>query len=218
MQFWNKYFFRFANTFKHNSVSVDNIQNVVKTVRAGTSLDLNCGGNYILADDGPLDQVKAVEQMLQIESSEQINDTLTREQLRTAGEMFLYLVSCPDKTKPWIVFYKDLFQTQSPDQIILTLNRLMKGSRTQTNEHFEELAEMLLKRILSFLHRGKAENTTSNIEAIPSQSSLAGGCIKHNHQAAPHFFSVCTSLCVLYLILKFLYLQILHSSTIQFTS
>ena len=181
-KYWNKYIFRFANTFQLNSISVDNIQNVVKTVRAGTSLDLNCGGNYILADDGPLDQVKAVEKMLQIESSEQINDTLTREELRTAGEMFLYLNLCPDKIAPWIVFYKDLFQTQSPDQIILTLNRLIKGSRTQTNEHFKELAEMLLKRILSFLHRGKAENTTSNIEAIPSQLSLAGLCIKYNHQ------------------------------------
>ena len=173
-----------------NSVSVDNIQNVVKTARAGTSLDQRCEKN-MLTGDGPLYQVKAVEQMLQIESSEQINDTLTREELRTAGEMFLYLNLCPDKMKPWIVFYKDLFQTQSPDQIILTLNRLMKGSRTQTNEHFEELAEMLLKRILSFLHRGKAENTTSNTEAIPSQSGL---CIKHNHQAVPHFFSACTSL------------------------
>ena len=174
-KYWNKYIFRFANTFQLNSISVDNIQNVVKTVKSGTSLDLSCIGDTILAQ--PLYQVKAVEQMLQIESSEQINDTLTREELRTAGEMFLYLVSCPDKTKPWIVFYKDLFQTQSPDQIILTLNRLMKGSRTQTNEHFKELAEMLLKRILSFLHRGKAENTTSNTEAIPSQSGL---CIKHS--------------------------------------
>ena len=209
MQFWNKYFFRFANTFKHNSVSVDNIQNVVKTVRAGTSLDLNCGGNYILADDGPLDQVKAVEQMLQIEPSEQINDTLTREELRTAGEMFLYLNMCPDEIKPWIVFYKDLFQTQSPDQIILTLNRLMKGPRTQTNEHFKELAEMLLKRIFSFLTRGKAENTTSNTKAIPLQSSLAGLCIKHNHTIRPHFLSACTSLYPV--ILKFLHLQIFQS-------
>ena len=156
---------------------------MVKTVKSGTSLDLSCNGDTILAQ--PLDQVKAVEQMLQIESSEQINDTLTREELRTAGEMFLYLNMCPDEIKPWIVFYKDLFQTQSPDQIILTLNRLMKGSRTQTNEHFKELAEMLLKRILSFLPRGKAENTTSNTEAILSQSSLAGLCIKHRFTGCP---------------------------------
>ena len=179
-KYWNEYIFRFANTLQLNSVSVDNIQNVVKTVKSGTSLDLSCIGDTILAQ--PLYQVKAVEQMLQIESSEQINDTLTREELRTAGEMFLYLNMCPDEIKPWIVFYKDLFQTQSPDQIILTLNRLIKGSRTHTNEHFKELAEMLLNRILSFLHRGKAENTTSNIEAIPSQLSLAGLCIKYNHQ------------------------------------
>ena len=163
-KYWNKYFFRFANTFKHNSVSVDNIQNVVKTVRAGTSLDLNCGGNYILADDGPLDQVKAVEQMLQIESSEQIYDTLTREDLRTAGEMFLYLNLCPDEIKPWIVFYKVLFKTQSPHRIILTLNRVMKGPRTQTNDRFKNMTEILLKRILNFLPGRKAVNTAINAE------------------------------------------------------
>ena len=179
-KYWNEYISRFANTFQLNSISVDNIQNVVKTVKSGTSLVLSCY-DIMLSDDIMVSQVKAVEQMLQIESSEQINDTLTREELRTAGEMFLYLNMCPDEIKPWIVFYKDIFQTQSPDQIILTLNRLMKGPRTQTNEHFKELAEMLLKRIFSFLTRGKAENTTSNTKAIPLQSSLAGLCIKHNY-------------------------------------
>ena len=203
-KYWNEYIFRFANTLQLNSVSVDNIQNVVKTVKSGTSLDLSCNGDTILAADGPLDQVEAVEQMLQIESSEQINDTLTREELRTAGEKFLYLIMCPDKMKPWIVFYKDLFQTQSPDQIILTLNRLMKGSRTQTNEHFKELAEILLKRILSFLHRGKAEKTTSNTEPIPSQSGL---CIKHINPIS----SLSVLVCILYLILKFLHLQLFQS-------
>ena len=68
-KYWNEYIIRFANTFQLNSVSVDKIQNVVKT-KAGTALDLSCGGDTILAADGPLDQVKAVEQMLQIESSE----------------------------------------------------------------------------------------------------------------------------------------------------
>ena len=104
----------------------------MKTVKSRTSLDQSCYNN-MLSGDGPLSIVKAVEQMLQINSSEQINDTLTNEDLRTAGEMFLYLIMCPDTIKPWIVFYKDLFQTKSPDQIILTLNRFMRGTKTYSS-------------------------------------------------------------------------------------
>ena len=86
--------FRFANIFHHNSVSVDNIQSVVKTVKSEASLDLSCG-HTILFEDSILTQVKAVEQILNIESTEQINDTLTNEELKTAAEIFLYLNTCP---------------------------------------------------------------------------------------------------------------------------
>ena len=80
----------------------------------------------MLSDDSIMPQVKAVEQILNIESSEQINDNKTNEDLKIAAEMFLYLFMCPETIKPWTVFYKDLFLTQSPDQkIILTLNRVL---------------------------------------------------------------------------------------------
>ena len=82
-----------------------------------------------------LSQVKAVEQKLQIESTEQINDTLTKEVLKTAAEMFLYLNICPSSFnkgllkpifKTWLPFYKDLFRTQSAAKIVLTINRILK--------------------------------------------------------------------------------------------
>ena len=135
----------------------------MKIVKSETSLDLKCYSN-MLTDDGPLSQVKAVEKKLQIDSSEQIKDTLTREELQIAGEMFLYLTMCPDAIKPWIVFYKVLFKTQSPHRIILTLNRVMKGPRTKTNKCFKNMAEILLKRILNFLPGRKAVNTAINAE------------------------------------------------------
>ena len=140
-------------------IKYKNIYSVVKTVKSRTSLDLSCDENMpMLDDDGPLSQVKAVEKKLHIKSSEKIDETLTNEELQTAGEMFIYLTMCP-YTKPWIVFYKDLFLAQSPDQIILTLNRVMKGSVTATqtgltgllsqptNKYIQKLAEILLKRI-----------------------------------------------------------------------
>ena len=96
----------------------------MKTVKARTSLDLSCDNTR---DRVILSQVKAVEQKLDIESSEKINETLTKEELKTAAEMFLYLNICPSSMfKSWILFYEDLFFTQSADKIILTLNRMVK--------------------------------------------------------------------------------------------
>ena len=66
---------------------------------------------------------------------------------------------CPGTTKPWIGFYKYLFRTQSPDQIVLTLNRLVKGLKTPQNQYYKELAEILFKRIHDheFMIHGKEE-------------------------------------------------------------
>ena len=94
-----------------------------------------------------MSQVKAVEQMLHFESSEQINATFTKEDLQTAAELFLYLDMCPDTMKPWILFYKDTFLNQSPDQIILSLNRLIKGKSTAQTQHFAKIAGTLFRSI-----------------------------------------------------------------------
>ena len=75
----------------------------------------------------------------------------------------MYLSMCPNTIKPWLLFYKDIFKTQSPDQII-TLNRIMKGPRAQTNKFFKNMAEILLKRILSVFHGRGAGNTAPSAE------------------------------------------------------
>ena len=190
---------RFANIFKRNIVSIENILSAVKAVKFETSLDLSCKSNTLTSE---LSQVNIVEEKLKtriahsseypdrriaargwmdnllrpadsgdqgssFESSEQINEALTNEDLRTAAEMFVYLTMCPNEIKPWLIFYKDLFQTQSPDQIILTLNRVIKQAKK--NKYFKTLAEILLKRILMMLSEREAENTTSNAVAIPLQ-------------------------------------------------
>ena len=122
----------------------------------------------MIAEDVILSQVKDLEQKLKVQSSEQINETLLRNELQTAGEMFMYLTMCPTIMKAWITFYKDLFQTQSPGQIILTLNRLTKGSTThQTNKYFNTLAGVLLKKIFSMLPGKRNGNTPLNTEARP---------------------------------------------------
>ena len=80
---------------------------VVKRIKSETSVDLRCDcGNYFSGCGttintmvtGILSRVKAVEQVLKIESSENLNDNLTNAELQTAAEMFLYLNMCPDTT------------------------------------------------------------------------------------------------------------------------
>ena len=112
---------------------------MVKTVKSETSLNLTCA-NYdtTLSNDELLSHVRAVEQMMNIESSEQINETLTDEALQTAAEMFIYLSTCPKHDMKWFLswssFYTDLFRTQPADQIILTLNRMMKTETLQDKD------------------------------------------------------------------------------------
>ena len=130
----------------------------MKTVKDRTNLDLRCHHFVatMLEEDDSLSQVEAVEQELQIESSEQINDNLTNDKLQTAAEMFVYLIMCPNDMKPWIVFYKNLFKTQSPDQIILTLNRIIKGSKTV---HLTNIAKILSRSMKMKMFSG---TTTKN--------------------------------------------------------
>ena len=131
---------------------------MVKTEKARTFLFGNqkCDTyNTFLSADKISSQVEAVELNLKIESSEQINETLTKEELQTAGEMFLYLNTCPIQdndtwTLNWKVFYDYLFLTQPADQIILTLNRMMKGETPQDKD-VRVRAEKLMKRISSLM-------------------------------------------------------------------
>ena len=125
--------------------NVEDIQSVVKKVKIDTSLDQKC--DYSMPT-----QVKAVEQKLQIESSEQINDILSNEELKAAAGMFIYLNTCPDSWfKSWFSFYKKLFLTQPANQIILTLNRMMKTKTSQEDKYAKIRTGNLLLRVKSLL-------------------------------------------------------------------
>ena len=88
-----------------------------------------------------MSQVKAIEQKMRFESSKLVLKNMTLQVLETAKDMFIYLNTCPGDLKPWFLFYKDLFQTQSPENIILTLNRINQS------DYFKNLAQTLLKRV-----------------------------------------------------------------------
>ena len=139
---------------------------MVRKIKFETSLEDSCtsfndddfggygfGGDYDydnIPDDSSSsvqgNKVEALEQLLKIEPSELLMKNMTPEVLKTAAEMFLYLYSCPEKLKPWFLFYNDLFQSHSAHQIILTLNRMMKGTLTPHNIFFKKMSKDLFKK------------------------------------------------------------------------
>ena len=121
----------------------------MKKVKLETSLDTTCDRTGWYYDK--LFQVAAVEEQLQIQSSENRFAKISLEDMNAAAEMFIYLNTCPRSFKPWIEFYKYLFQTQSPNKIILSLNRIMKEALNQKDVFLKKLAHNLFKRMTPLL-------------------------------------------------------------------
>ena len=151
---------RLANMFQLTNISVDKIWKAVKQIKMKAIVDnynnyfCHDGGLYKLASE-KLSKVKEVEALLEIESSEQRFENVTLVELKIAAEMFIFLNVCPKYAwnswfKSWFKFYDGLFKSQTPDRILLTLNRMMK-SKTSQNTDGKARAEKLFKRISNLL-------------------------------------------------------------------
>ena len=119
----------------------------MREIKLGTPLDKDCLQHGVYPDNVVESQVKAVEQKLGLVILDFEFENITSENLKSAAEMFLYLIFCPGTNLPWFIFYKELLQTQTTDQIILTLNRIMKSTKAEENAHFETIAQKLFKRV-----------------------------------------------------------------------
>ena len=72
-----------------------------------------------------------------------------------AAEMFIYLNTCPDPA--WFKFYRDLFEKQSLEFIILTL-RLLKNA----NKDSQFIASTILHRLTSMFSLSYPEIQSRN--------------------------------------------------------
>ena len=141
-----------ANIIHLTNLDKKNVWKVVKNLKSELSLDLECrlSPDLLLYDD-KMSQVNLLEDQLGIESTEVRFENIGRENLKTAAEIYIYLNTCPDSLKPWFLFYHDLFHDQEPNQIILTLNRMMKSRRTSENENFLNIAKTVFKEASTLL-------------------------------------------------------------------
>ena len=78
-------------------------------------------------------------------------DNMTDVILKRAANMFMYLIFCPEDTKPWIFFYTDLFKSQHVDKIVLTLHRILKSETSPKSAKFHLIARKLYTKITSIL-------------------------------------------------------------------
>ena len=92
-------------------------------------------------------QINELEKMLQIKSSDKIFENMTKKTLQKAAEKFIYLTSCSETVRSWFFFYENLFTKQPPAQIIVALNRLLKGRTTPENMSMKTLARKLFSKL-----------------------------------------------------------------------
>ena len=120
---------RFANIFHTTNITVDKMWSVAIKIKSQKSLDFaGCSGSGLYDDLSYL--VDKVEQQLEVNSSAVIHKNISAEHLNAAGDIFVYLNACPTPNfywfRPYKMFYKNLFESKSPKEIILTINRFMK--------------------------------------------------------------------------------------------
>ena len=144
--------FRFANLVE-KSANMGEIWNAVRNIRSETvTSQFICQSNHLLNEQ--VSQVKAVEQLLGIESSEQPIYNISNKILKSSADPFMYLAVCPGEYNAWAKFYKDLFGRESPHQILLSLNRIMKKTnikkgtlRNVARNSFREVTKALKQNI-----------------------------------------------------------------------
>ena len=101
--------------------------------------------------DEALYNVVKLEEKFQMRSSSEDLRNISDQHLNDGVKGFLYLNLCSSLLRPWFEFYVDLFEKKSPDQIVLILNRILKGKKTAQNENLKTIAGKLFKRITSLL-------------------------------------------------------------------
>ena len=139
--YWITTSFRFANLFC--LAEKGDIWSAVKIIRSETlTSQFTCGSNHLL--NNQLSRVAATEQLLGIESSELKFQNMSERNLKIAAQVFIYLNACPREYNSWIEFYNVLFETQSPSQILLTLNRIMQETKI-SKRNFQIASNLLVK-------------------------------------------------------------------------
>ena len=134
---------------------IDQVWNALKTIKVKWRNNLNyymqkaCyGGLYTMYDYFNEQFEKAVKiNSTEAKTKTNYNVNLPEDKLKSLSEMFLYLNSCPGHLKAWVTFYNDLFYNKPPNEIVLTLNRILKSDKKTGKKDSKLIAKKLLKKV-----------------------------------------------------------------------
>ena len=169
----------------HNKKSSVTVEEVWSILRKSKSVSFDCTNIhdpthkdfYALAEIQ--DQLNKVKTQLQLDSNADTTpiDDISDSTLELAAEMFLYLNGCLKPLKSWVLFYQDLFDAQTPaDVILLKLNRILKGENlSPTNNNLKSIASKLFRKVTSLfpLKYKEIQNVTKGL----GDSSMTEGII-----------------------------------------
>ena len=152
-----------------------------------TSLSIDCRPDGFYDNSDKESQIRAVEKRLGIEKSYVVDKNMEADELQDYAKMFIFLNICPgppdsDTTAfrlfnmpwkkffhPWYTFYNELFKTQSPNKIILTLNRFMKTDTVEKEDFTRN--QKLFKKTASIL-KLKYEVIRSFLPGVTEKTSI----------------------------------------------
>ena len=143
---------------------MDYVWKVVRKIKLGVSFGKTCSSDALYKDiDSNIDEV---ERILEVTASDERFGNVTDSSLKTAADMFLYLNSCNENLRPWFIFYTDLIRNKSPNEIILTLNRILKNQNNLADKDLINIARKLFDKLSSTF--------TMQFQDIQSYTSCTG--------------------------------------------
>ena len=155
---------RLANILHLTNVDVKTLWKIVKKIKVEKTGDIEC---YVyrpfLKIDAWESHIQAVENRLHISASKFRYQNMTYQCLENAAKIFIYLNTCPLKDfKSWFLFYKDLFYFKTPDDILLTLNRIINVKSHSQNRFWKVIAHKLFERTRTLMNYRKLVSIHNN--------------------------------------------------------
>ena len=151
---------------------------ILRNIKIEDSSERVCNNQGVISASSSfsvLSAVRQVEDKLGLVSTDEVFENMTSDGLlETAGEMYLYLISCYPLVDTLTAFFKNFFRIQPPDVILMTLNRIIKSQGNSEIKYISILsstAEKLFSKIstqfsLQYQH---IKNMTLGISASPGK-------------------------------------------------
>ena len=151
---------------------------ILRNIKIEDSSERVCNNQGVISASSSfsvLSAVMQVEDKLGLVSTDEVFENMTSNGLlETAGEMYLYLISCYPLVDTLTAFFKNFFRIQPPDVILMTLNRIIKSQGNSEIKYISILsstAEKLFSKIstqfsLQYQH---IKNMTLGISGSPGK-------------------------------------------------